>query len=310
MNVFITGITGTIGTALASYYHSIKWHVWGCCRSERGYVGWAETNGHLANVIISDAIDMADPYTELRKAMPCCTDLVIHCAAMKHVEICERYPSAAMYNNVDVTTAVTEYCDATGTDMVLVSSDKACLPQSVYGATKLLAEKIVLQAGYSVVRLGNVIGSSGSVFHKWHQAIKEGCPISLTDPSMTRYFIPVEEAASFIANYRYDDYISIPRMKYAMMGLVAGYLGNRFWLGDKGLDKQDNGIRIIGRRPGESQHQWLVAPGDKISIREDSILISNDGGMYSTGICSGSSESSINGTWDTEELLRAASIIK
>jgi len=80
----------------------------------------------------------------------------------------------------------------------MISTDKAVNPSSVMGRTKLAAEKPVLENGYTVVRFGNVLGSSGSVVPKWERQIANGGPVTVTDRRMTRYFMTVQEAVGLV----------------------------------------------------------------------------------------------------------------
>lgn len=256
MKVFITGLTGTLGTALAKLHKERGDEVLGCGRSEARAVEWLRVNPGLAELYVGDAAQLAVDYSELRrwlgfggsKNVRKGVDRLYHCAALKHVDLCEREPQEAIKQNVDLTATVIRYCRSCMIDdsnLVFASSDKAFRAEGVYGATKLLAEKIVLQHGGAVVRLGNLIGSSGSVFQHWAAAIKAGKRIQLTDPKMTRYFLPVHEAAQFMADCAMPGQVSIPSsMKAVNMGLLALAIAG---------DKYD----IIGSRPGETQHQWL-----------------------------------------------------
>lgn len=125
------------------------------------------------------------------------TDIVFHAAALKHVPICEESPEDAYETNARGTRHVVDAAEKA--QIVLVSTDKACRPSSVMGQTKLLAEKIVRESGRgSVVRFGNVIGSSGSVVPLWQEQIAGDGVLTVTDARMTRYMMTVGEAAELI----------------------------------------------------------------------------------------------------------------
>ncbi len=129
---------------------------------------------------------------------------VFHTAAYKHVPMLEANPVEAVKNNVFVTHHLVEAAKQTGCErFVLVSSDKVVEPTSVYGATKQLAEEIVLNANgsslhFMVVRFGNVLGSRGSIVPLFRKQILKGGPVTITDPRTARYFMTIPEAVSLV----------------------------------------------------------------------------------------------------------------
>ncbi|HWU61086.1 MAG TPA: nucleoside-diphosphate sugar epimerase/dehydratase [Ensifer sp.] len=133
-------------------------------------------------------------------------DTVYHAAAYKHVPLVEHNPVEGIRNNVFGTLHVARAAAAAEVaDFVLVSTDKAVRPTNIMGASKRIAE-MVLQAmandsattKFSMVRFGNVLGSSGSVVPKFKQQIQEGGPITLTHPEITRYFMTIPEASQLV----------------------------------------------------------------------------------------------------------------
>ena len=133
-------------------------------------------------------------------------NVVFHAAAYKHVPLVELNPLAGLSNNVASTHRVCRAAVNAGVSkVVLISTDKAVRPTSVMGASKRLAE-LVLQAFasessstcFSMVRFGNVLGSSGSVVPLFRRQISEGGPITLTHPDIIRYFMTIPEAASLV----------------------------------------------------------------------------------------------------------------
>ncbi len=133
-------------------------------------------------------------------------DTVYHAAAYKHVPLVEHNPAEGIKNNVIGTLRAAQAAVDNGvSDFVLVSTDKAVRPTNIMGASKRLAEQ-VLQAlaqqdtrtKFSMVRFGNVLGSSGSVVPKFRQQIRDGGPISLTHPEITRFFMTIPEAAQLV----------------------------------------------------------------------------------------------------------------
>jgi len=132
-------------------------------------------------------------------------EVVFHTAAHKHVPLMEVNVEDAITNNVLGTRNLVEVCLQFGVDrLVLISTDKAIRPSSVYGATKRLAEMLVLDAArrsglpYSVVRFGNVLGSRGSVVPLFKRQIASGGPVTITHPDMKRFFMTIPEAVHLV----------------------------------------------------------------------------------------------------------------
>jgi FlaA1/EpsC-like NDP-sugar epimerase len=161
-----------------------------------------------------DVVD-ADATKELFASV--CPDVVFHSAAHKHVPLSEDHPGAAIDNNLFGTVSAADAALRCGCErFVMISSDKAVNPTSVMGMTKRLAELYVQhvhrhgqpassrvgigrgRTGYSMVRFGNVLGSSGSVLETWKRQIRDGGPLTITDPRMTRYFMSIPEAAALV----------------------------------------------------------------------------------------------------------------
>jgi FlaA1/EpsC-like NDP-sugar epimerase len=130
--------------------------------------------------------------------------VVFHTAAHKHVPLMEANPVEAVKNNVFGTKNVVDAARKAGVErFVLISTDKAVEPMSVYGVSKLLAEEIVLREGKSgrhflVVRFGNVLGSRGSILPLFRKQILKGGPVTVTDPETRRFFMTIPEASSLV----------------------------------------------------------------------------------------------------------------
>lgn len=140
-------------------------------------------------------------------------DVVFHTAAYKHVPLMEENPVAVIENNVFGTANLLSACRESGvTRFVLISTDKAVQPVSVYGVSKMLCEHMVMEAARSVakdtseddprsfmfVRFGNVLGSRGSILPLFINQIRKGGPVTVTDPEMVRYFMTIPEACSLV----------------------------------------------------------------------------------------------------------------
>lgn len=135
------------------------------------------------------------------------TDVIFHCAAYKHVPMMEENQVAAIENNVFGTKNLLDAAIESGVErFVLISTDKAVSPVSVYGVSKMLSEKLVIDAAkktnskqsFMFVRFGNVLGSRGSILHIFMEQIKNCRPITVTDKNMERYFMTIPEACSLV----------------------------------------------------------------------------------------------------------------
>jgi FlaA1/EpsC-like NDP-sugar epimerase len=201
--VLVTGAGGSIGSEICRKIVS--------CSPEklimagRSELGLFETSlelrklysGNVSTHLI-DICSLEDTNRLFLKERP---TVVIHCAAHKHVPLCEANPEQAIKNNVIATwnVATLSHIYSVGR-FVYISTDKAVNPTSVMGATKRAGEIIALAHGgvTSVVRFGNVIGSSGSVIPIFQKQIDDGGPVTVTHPDMTRYFMTIPEAASLV----------------------------------------------------------------------------------------------------------------
>ena len=158
--------------------------------------------GKMLSTIIADVRDrpkMDRVFTEYRP------DVVFHTAAHKHVPLMEQHPDEAVKNNILGTANVAEIAlDCGVSTFVLISSDKAINPTSVYGATKKAAEYIVQDLSregktkFVVVRFGNVIRSRGSIIPIFERQILGGGPVTVTHPDMERFFMSIPEAAYLV----------------------------------------------------------------------------------------------------------------
>ncbi len=199
--------------------------------------------------------------------------VVFHAAAYKHVPMMEENPVAAVENNVFGTLNLVDAALAAGVErFVLISTDKAVEPVSVYGVSKRLSERIVRRAAgtasgrsaFMVVRFGNVLGSRGSIIPLFAAQIDKGGPVTVTAPEATRFFMTIPEACSLVLKaggvgsagktYILDmgDPINIRELAEQMI---------RFRGLEPGVDIP---IRYIGLRRGERLHERLAAEDERI----------------------------------------------
>lgn len=199
-------------------------------------------------------------------------DTVYHAAAYKHVPLVEHNPAEGIKNNVFGTLTAARVAAEQGVaDFVLISTDKAVRPTNIMGASKRLAE-MVLQAlvsvspntRFSMVRFGNVLGSSGSVVPKFRQQIRDGGPITLTHPEITRYFMTIPEAAQLViqagAMARGGDVFVLDMgQSVRIMDLARRMVElSGLTIRDEKNPDGDIEIQITGLRPGEKLYEELL----------------------------------------------------
>jgi FlaA1/EpsC-like NDP-sugar epimerase len=195
---------------------------------------------------------------------------VYHAAAYKHVGMMQLNIREALRNNSLGTWRLGDAAGRYGVEkFVLVSTDKAVRPTSVMGATKRLAEVIVLdlqrrfpQTAYAAVRFGNVLGSSGSVIPIFKEQIEAGKPLTVTHPDATRYFMTIPEAVQLILHASL-----LPEVKGRIAMLEMGEPVRivdlaRNLLRLSGAHRNGNQVVFTGLRAGEKLHEELVAPDE------------------------------------------------
>jgi FlaA1/EpsC-like NDP-sugar epimerase len=196
--------------------------------------------------------------------------IVLHAAAHKHVPLGEQNPTEYVRNNTLATRSVAEICARSGVNtFVLISTDKAINPTSVMGASKRAAEIVLLDLArdtdmkMTVVRFGNVIGSSGSVIPLFMEQIEAGGPVTVTHPDVTRYFIRTSEAISLV-------------LQAATLGDAGQVfmldMGDPIKIADLARDlirlsnHSDDEIPIVftGLRPGEKLFEEIALTGESV----------------------------------------------
>lgn len=208
-------------------------------------------------------------------------DTVMHLAAMKHIDLCEANPTEAININVNGTKNLLD--SFKGKKFIAMSTDKAVEPLGCYGATKLLMEKLVLERArsdssrkYSIVRSGNIFGSSGSVIERWQQQIKNNNKITITNPEMTRFFTNVDSLVGFmigVLENSESEKIYIPYQKVIKLKDLASCVIDLF--GDA-----DTKIEVMGLRKGERPDEKLFFEGEKV-VTDLNVGYSRDADMMS-----------------------------
>ncbi len=189
-------------------------------------------------------------------------DIVVNAAALKQVPTCEYFPEQAIMTNcmgaANIVRAIQEN-GSTVESAVAVSTDKACKPVNVMGMTKAIQERIFISANvmstetrFIGVRYGNVLASRGSVIPLFHDQIKNGGPVTVTVPDMTRFLISLDQAvdtvfAAIKGARKGETYV--PNAPSATVENIA-----RVLIGDRDID-----IEITGIRPGEKMHEIMIS---------------------------------------------------
>jgi len=198
------------------------------------------------------------------------TDVVFHAAAFKHVILCERSPFEAVRTNIiGVQNVITTACENQVERVIFTSSDKAVNPTNVMGTSKLMGERLMTAANNNLrgngpvfvsTRFGNVLGSRGSVIPIFREQIRQGGPVTLTDPEMTRFIMSIKEAVRLVIESAYLAHggevfitkmpvIRIRDLAEVMIRELAPLYGHR---------TENIKIEIIGTKPGEKMYEELM----------------------------------------------------
>jgi len=192
-------------------------------------------------------------------------DCVIHAAAMKHVHIAEYNPDECIKTNVGGADNVIKAALNCGVqDVVALSTDKACAPINLYGATKLTSDKLFIAANnfkgkqpikFSVVRYGNVMGSNGSVIPFFLKR-KESGTLPITDPTMTRFNISLADGVKMVLHaleHAWGGELFVPKIPSYRITDIAQAIG------------PDCEHPVIGIRPGEKIHEEMITSSDSFT---------------------------------------------
>ena len=270
--MLITGAGGSIGTGLAhAAAASMPASLVLLDSSENGLyqvdrslreAGSRRHTSLLGSVCNGDTLDHA-----LTHHQP---EIIFHAAALKHVPLMEHNPFAAIENNVFGTHCLMEAAVANGVEqIVLVSTDKAVEPCNIMGASKRIAEQIVLSARTSiltrVVRLCNVIGSQGSILPLLLEQIAQGGPLTVTDPEVERYFITLNEAVRALLDAL--EVCSTPTLLLPEVGPSVRILDLARHLID--VHRSPASIEFTGLRPGDKLSEQLVSSSEYVAARSN-----------------------------------------
>ncbi len=218
-------------------------------------------------------------------------EVVFHAAAYKHVPLVEANPIAGLANNVLGTRTLADAANDAGVGrFILISSDKAVRPTNVMGASKRLAELVVQDMAkrsrgtvFSMVRFGNVLGSSGSVIPLFKEQVAKGGPVTLTHEDVTRFFMTISEAACLVllagsfsdgAGQKGGDVFVLDMGKPIRIRDLAVQLINAAGYSVRDAENPDGDIEITvtGLRPGEKLHEELLIGAGLLTTPHAKIL--------------------------------------
>lgn len=270
--VLITGGVGTVGKSfIKEYYNNFKFYNYS--RNEKNI---AELSREYPNVdnYIGDILDLDRLVNVFETVKP---DLVIHSAALKHINLAEENPTSAVEINIRGSLNVIKASIRAEVPVTVgVSTDKACEPDSVYGYSKSMMEKMFMEHNNSktkfvCTRFANVANSNGSVIPFWKSLIEKNEPLKLTDPNMNRLMFSIQESAELIYNaYAYATQIDQPF-------ILSNIMKNVNML-DLARSMSDKDPIIVGLRPGEKLNETLVSEKELpfTQVKDNLIFIFNE----------------------------------
>jgi FlaA1/EpsC-like NDP-sugar epimerase len=200
-------------------------------------------------------------------------EIIFHLAAIKNIEISEFNPIETIDTNINGSVNLIKMCMTNKPKKFFnISTDKASNPSTLYGTTKQLSERLTSWAGFhsdhtnfTSIRLGNVMETRGNVFEIWSEELKNNKPLSVTHPSMKRYFFHVNEAVDFILQcliYAKTGEILVPKMKKYEIKQLA--------------DKISKKHKVIGLRQGEKMEEVLISEDEiKIADKKENMWVIN-----------------------------------
>ncbi|NNC86186.1 MAG: polysaccharide biosynthesis protein [Bacteroidia bacterium] len=270
-DIMVTGGCGSIGSEIVRQLVSRKpKRIRVFDHNEEGHFKLNQeiTSEKIRN-LIGDVRDRDRVYRALEGV-----DIVFHAAALKHVPFCEYNPFEAVSTNVIGTKNMVEGAiDRNIKKFINVSTDKAVNPINTMGATKLLSEKVAVNAPVGIskiqmscVRFGNVLNSTGSVIPIFKEQIKNGGPVTITSDEMTRFFMTIPQAVSLI----FKAVIGMKGRETFILKMPALKISDLANVLIKELNKSGKKIELktIGLRPGEKMHEDLFTQEELPYIKD------------------------------------------
>lgn len=270
-DILVTGGCGSIGSEIVRQligYNPKRIRVFDNSESGHFYLNQKLGSDKIRN-LIGDVRDRDRVFRAMEGV-----DIVFHAAALKHVPFCEYNPFEAVYTNIIGSKHVVEAAIQNKVKTVIgISTDKAVNPVNTMGATKLLSERIIINAplgtaptSFACVRFGNVLDSTGSVIPIFREQIANGGPVTITSEEMTRFFMTIPQAVSLTleaAERVKGREIFILKMSALNIKDLADVLIETF------SDGKDIAISNMGIRPGEKLYEVLFTEEELPYITEE-----------------------------------------
>ncbi|RYY24340.1 MAG: polysaccharide biosynthesis protein [Sphingomonadales bacterium] len=295
--VLVTGAGGSIGSELCrqiigcrpSRLILVEQSEFALYQIERELVETARHMG-IATVIVPELCDVADQASIGRVLKRYQPETLFHAAAYKHVPLVESNPIAGLRNNVMGTLNTVLAAEEAGVGhFILISTDKAVRPTNVMGASKRICE-LILQAraaekgscNLSMVRFGNVLGSSGSVVPLFKQQIASGGPVTITDRRVSRYFMTIPEAAQLVIQAgsmaRGGEVFMLEMGQPVLIYDLAATMIRLSGLSERTPDNPEGDIELreIGLRPGEKLYEELLLGNNPRRTKHERIVMAEE----------------------------------
>ena len=294
--VLITGGSGTVGSSFIEQYYD-QYEFYNISRNEM-QISKLGQNFPKVKSFVADICDLDSMINIFEQVKP---DIVIHAAAMKHINLAEENPTKAVEINVVGSLNIIKASVRAEVPLTVgISTDKACNPDSVYGYSKRMMETMFMQyhndkTKFVCTRFANVANSNGSVIPFWLSEADKGNALKLTDPGMNRLMFSKKESAELIkyaikaSQYNFP-FVLCKKMKNVNLLELAKLLSNKE-------------VEIIGKRPGEKLNETLISEKElPYTMQENGyILIVSEAG--DEGILT-EEHSSKNAEWMTEKEMR------
>lgn len=288
-NILVTGAGGSIGSELSRQL--LKWKPKSLILFDHSELALYDIHRELSKIesdtqvvaVLGSVLEADLVRIALRKYK---VNIVLHAAAYKHVPLVEENALEGIRNNVFGTKAAAEASRSEGVErFILVSTDKAVRPTSIMGASKRFAEMVVQDLAtrttdtrFSMVRFGNVLGSSGSVIPLFQEQIARGGPLTLTDLDVTRYFMTIPEAVQLVllaGSFARGGDVFVLDMgePVRILDLAEKMIRNAgLRVRDEATPEGEIDIEVTGLRPGEKLHEELLIGSDMLTTPHAKIL--------------------------------------